>query len=140
MKVKSLSRVQLCATPWPATYQAPPSVGFSRQEYWSGVPLPSPIDCAGHRQISGLLNLLCSSHILYLLGFFFLVILDTLFMNLFWVKIQIVYIWLMVPLTYFIIFIYIVWLNTLYKTEHFFVTFLSFEKTTQSSKHFKKLF
>ena len=93
-----------------------------------------------HRQISGLLNLLCSSHILYLLGFFFLVILDTLFMNLFWVKIQIVYIWLMVPLTYFIIFIYIVWLNTLYKTEHFFVTFLSFEKTTQSSKHFKKLF
>ena len=41
-KEKSLSRVRLSATPWTATYQAPPSVGFSRQEYWSGVPLPSP--------------------------------------------------------------------------------------------------
>ena len=43
MKVKSLSRVRLLATPWTAAYQAPPSMGFSRQEYWSGVPLPSPI-------------------------------------------------------------------------------------------------
>ena len=42
VKVKSLSRVRLFATPWTAAYQAPPSVGFSRQEYWSGVPLPSP--------------------------------------------------------------------------------------------------
>ena len=42
MKVKSLSRVQLFATPWTAAFQAPPSMGFSRQEYWSGVPLPSP--------------------------------------------------------------------------------------------------
>ena len=42
MEVKSLSRVQLLATPWTAAYQAPPSMGFSRQEYWSGVPLPSP--------------------------------------------------------------------------------------------------
>ena len=41
MKVKSLSRVQLLATPWIAAYQAPPSMGFSKQEYWSGVPLPS---------------------------------------------------------------------------------------------------
>ena len=41
-KVRSLSRVQLLATPWTAAYQAPPSMGFSRQEYWSGVPLPSP--------------------------------------------------------------------------------------------------
>ena len=41
-KVKSLSRVRLLATPWTAAYQAPPSMGFSRQEYWSGVPLPSP--------------------------------------------------------------------------------------------------
>ena len=39
MKVKSLSRVLLLATPWTAAYQAPPSMGFSRQEYWSGVPL-----------------------------------------------------------------------------------------------------
>ena len=37
LKVKSLSRVRLLATPWTATYQAPPSMGFSRQEYWSGV-------------------------------------------------------------------------------------------------------
>ena len=42
MKVKSLSRVRLFATPWTAAHQAPPSMGFSRQEYWSGVPLPSP--------------------------------------------------------------------------------------------------
>ena len=41
-KVKSLRRVQLLVTPWSAAYQAPPSMGFSRQEYWSGVPLPSP--------------------------------------------------------------------------------------------------
>ena len=42
VKVTSLSRVWLLATPWTAAYQAPPSMGFSRQEYWSGVPLPSP--------------------------------------------------------------------------------------------------
>ena len=42
MKVKSLCRVPLLATSWTAAYQAPPSMGFSRQEYWSGVPLPSP--------------------------------------------------------------------------------------------------
>ena len=39
VKVKSLSRVRLLATPWTATHQAPPSMGFSRQEHWSGVPL-----------------------------------------------------------------------------------------------------
>ena len=43
VKVKSLSRVRLLATSWTAAYQAPPSMGFSRQEYWSGVPLPSPL-------------------------------------------------------------------------------------------------
>ena len=42
VKVKSLSRVQLWATPWTAAYQAPLSMGFSRQEYWSEVPSPSP--------------------------------------------------------------------------------------------------
>ena len=42
VKGKSLSRVWLLAIPWTAAYQAPPSVGFSRQEYWSGMPLPSP--------------------------------------------------------------------------------------------------
>ena len=41
VKVKSLSHVRLVATPWTAAHQAPPSMGFSRQEYWSGVPLPS---------------------------------------------------------------------------------------------------
>ena len=39
---KSLSHVRLLATPWTVAYQAPPPMGFSRQEYWSGVPLPSP--------------------------------------------------------------------------------------------------
>ena len=43
VKVKSLSHVRLFATPWTAAYQAPPSMGFSRQKYWSGVPLPSLI-------------------------------------------------------------------------------------------------
>ena len=44
VKVKSLSHVRLLATPWTAAHQAPPSMGFSRQEYWSGVPLPSPLE------------------------------------------------------------------------------------------------
>ena len=42
MKVKLLSHVQLFVTPWTAAHQAPPSMGFSRQKYWSGVPSPSP--------------------------------------------------------------------------------------------------
>ena len=42
VKVKSLSRVQLLVTPWTVAHQAPPSMGFSKQEYWNGVPLPSP--------------------------------------------------------------------------------------------------
>ena len=56
VKVKSLSRVRLLATPWTAAYQASPSMGFSRQEYWSGVPLPSPTSeqawwiWSGHQQ------------------------------------------------------------------------------------------
>ena len=50
VKVKSLSCAQLLATPWTAAYQAPPSVGFSRQEYWSGVPLPSPTRPLGSSQ------------------------------------------------------------------------------------------
>ena len=44
MKVKSLSRVLLFATPWTVTYQAPPTTKFSRQESWSGLPFPSPGD------------------------------------------------------------------------------------------------
>ena len=42
VKVKSLRCVQPSATPWTTAFQVPPSMGFSRQEYWSGVPLPSP--------------------------------------------------------------------------------------------------
>ena len=41
-EVKSLSHVRLFATPWTVAYQVPPSMGFSRQEYWSGLPFPSP--------------------------------------------------------------------------------------------------
>ena len=48
MKVKTLSRIQLLATPWTAAYQAPSSMGFSRQEYWSGLPLPSPVAYVDH--------------------------------------------------------------------------------------------
>ena len=44
VKVKSLSRVQPFVTPWTVAHQAPPSMGFSRQEYWSEVPFPSPGD------------------------------------------------------------------------------------------------
>ena len=43
-KVKLLSRVQLFATPWTIDYQVPPSMGFSKQEYWNGLPFPSPGD------------------------------------------------------------------------------------------------
>ena len=44
VRMKSLSRVRLFVTPWTVDHQAPPSMGFSRQEYWSGLPLPSPGD------------------------------------------------------------------------------------------------
>ena len=48
VKVKSCSYVRLLATPWTEAYQAPPFMGFSRQEYWSGLPLPSPDLTWGH--------------------------------------------------------------------------------------------
>ena len=55
MKMKSESEVtQLCLTPWIAPYQAPPSMGFSRQEYWSGVPSPSLKDLSGCLFIMGI--------------------------------------------------------------------------------------
>ena len=44
VKVKSLSRVQLFGTPWTVAHQAPPPMGFPRQEYWIGLPFPSPGD------------------------------------------------------------------------------------------------
>ena len=53
VKVKSLSRIWLLVTPWTAAYQAPLSVGFSRQEHWSGVPLPSSTEESGGLQSMG---------------------------------------------------------------------------------------
>ena len=50
MKVKSLSRVRLFVTPWTAAYQAPPSMGVSRQEYWSGMLSPSLADAYTYTQ------------------------------------------------------------------------------------------
>ena len=50
--MKSLSRARLLVTPWTAAHQAPPSMGFSRQEYWSAVPLPSPSSLAELSQIT----------------------------------------------------------------------------------------
>ena len=54
--MKSLSRVRLLVTPWTAAYQAPPSKGFSRQEYWSGLPLPAP---GVHAQFEQILDKRC---------------------------------------------------------------------------------
>ena len=52
-KVKLLSRVRLFVTPWSAAHQAPPSMGFSRQEFWSGVPLPSLFLPLGQGKLKG---------------------------------------------------------------------------------------
>ena len=62
VKVKSPSHVRLLATPWTAAYQAPPPMGFSRQEYWSGVPLPSPIYPLSHLENPELLQATPVSH------------------------------------------------------------------------------
>ena len=59
VKVKPLSLVRLLATPWTAAYQAPPSKGFSKQGYWSGVPLPSPEVLIKRRHIHFSLMGLC---------------------------------------------------------------------------------
>ena len=48
------SRVRLCATPETAAHQAPPSLGFSRQEHWSGLPLPAPTEQLNNENIDGL--------------------------------------------------------------------------------------
>ena len=62
LKVKSLSRVRLFATPWTAAYQAPPSIGFYRQEYWSRVPLPSPIHEYQFSSVAQSCPTLCEPH------------------------------------------------------------------------------
>ena len=64
MKVKLLSHVRLLATPWTAAYKAPPSMGFSRQEYWSEVPLPSPLSIR-EAQIRMYQNLDSNPHLHY---------------------------------------------------------------------------
>ena len=56
VKVKSLSHFQLLATPWTAVQQAPLSMGFSRREYWSGLPLPSPMNLLGAHKWWGLMT------------------------------------------------------------------------------------
>ena len=58
VEVKSLSCVRLSPTPWTAAYQVPPSMGFSRQEYWSGVPLPAPI--SDHKSLPSFIHKVCS--------------------------------------------------------------------------------
>ena len=67
VKVKSLSRVRLLATPWTAAYQAPPSMGFSRQEFWSGVPLPSPNDTLKYLLLRGLNEIINMGHLAHCL-------------------------------------------------------------------------
>ena len=57
VKVKSFSRVWLLATPWTAAHQAPPSMGFSRQEYWSGVPLPSPTQALDRNKLDAYVHI-----------------------------------------------------------------------------------
>ena len=61
VKVKSLSRIRLFATPWTIAHQAPPSLGFSRQEYWSGLPFPSPRSSTFN--IAILMSFLCTLHL-----------------------------------------------------------------------------
>ena len=75
VKVKSFSCVRLFATPLTAAYQAPPRMGFSRQEYWSGVPLPSLVVNTTREQIierKGCTALLCFHFLSFLCKFLFL--------------------------------------------------------------------
>ena len=67
MKLKSLSHVRLSATPWAAAYQAPPSMGFSRPEYWSGVPLPSMLQCLENPILFSAISGLCVAKAQYAL-------------------------------------------------------------------------
>ena len=79
VKVKSLSRVWLFTTPWTAAYQAPPSMGLSRQEYWSGLPFPSPASSSETPIIRMLVHLTLSQRSLRLSSALF--ILFTLFFS-----------------------------------------------------------
>ena len=72
VKVKSLSCVQFIATPWTVAYQAPPSMGFFRKEYWSGLPFPSPEDLPNlhlYKTLIYIYTCLCTHiYIIYLLS------------------------------------------------------------------------
>ena len=57
------SCVQLCATPWTAAYQGPLSIGFSRQEYWSGLPFPSPIRAGAISKVNDKVSLILTVYI-----------------------------------------------------------------------------
>ena len=63
--ISCFSRVRLCATPWTVAYQAPPYMGVSRQEYWSGLPLPSPQNLNKYLQISNNIRHICNRDITY---------------------------------------------------------------------------
>ena len=80
VKGKLLSCVRLLATPWTAAYQAPPSMGFSRQEYWSWVPSPSPSLCLDVLKLSSDIyrNICKSYHYSYIIGYNFYFIYQTL--------------------------------------------------------------
>ena len=90
VKVKSLSRVQFFMTPWTAAYQAPPSMGFSMQDYWTGVPVPSLIWCLDHfkqpstktKQPFEVLWKQLFWYLCFFVVFFFLILLLLLFLTL----------------------------------------------------------
>ena len=67
MKVKSLSHARLFTTPWTTAHQAPPSMGFSRQEYWSGVPSPSPVLILAHGYQSFLSGRHCAKYFTWII-------------------------------------------------------------------------
>ena len=84
MKVKLLSCVRLLVTPWTAAYQAPLSMGFSRQKYWSGLPLPSPL------YILRVLNVFLIDTCKLLLSFtvnILIMLIMILFINMLWISI-----------------------------------------------------
>ena len=58
---KALSRVRLCATPETAAHEAPPSLGFSRQEHWSGLPFPSPMKVKSESEVAESCPTLCDA-------------------------------------------------------------------------------
>ena len=109
VKVKSFSRVQILETPWTAAYQAPPSMGFSRQEYWSGVPLPSPKQhIVGFKKIHSIQN--------------------ALIINLFWSELMIYLSTILLSVVYFYVLFTV--LNFLWINQMFYIISFSFHWIT----------